>query len=380
MKVGGSPEAVVVGGGIVGAATAYELARLGTRVLMVDDRRKGRASDAGAGILSPETALHPDDHWRDLATAAGEHYRQLVSTLSDAGIEETGFTQCPLLRVALGDGELSFFEQEASRSHLRHPALERLDPAAAHRWFPPLGEVRAVQHNPRAARVDGAVLTAALVAAGQDLGMEVLDDQVVDFHTARSRVRAVRCRTKTVECESVALCGGAWSRALAQPLGSALPVTPLKGQIVHLYPPPPASGTHDVGTWPIIQPIVGHYVVPWPDGRVACGGTLEQQAGFDRTPTASGVAELLNECLRLAPGLAGARWGEVRVGLRPATPDGAPVLGALPGWDNVWVATGHGTDGLLLGPLSGRLVALEMSGESPALSLEPFSAARFLVR
>jgi D-amino-acid dehydrogenase len=116
----------------------------------------------------------------------------------------------------------------------------------------------------------------------------------------------------------------------------------------------PAS---DSRHWPIVQPVLGFYLVPWPNGRVACGGTMEADAGFDHRPTADGVHQLLRECLRTAPGLAQAAITDIRVGSRPATPDGRPILGRLPGWSNVFVATGHGAEGLLLGPYSARLVA-----------------------
>ena len=111
---------------------------------------------------------------------------------------------------------------------------------------------------------------------------------------------------------------------------------------------------------------------------MAVGATVED-AGFDVRPTAGGLHEVLREALRVAPGLAPATFGEVRVGLRPGCVDGLPVLGARSGWDNAWVATGHGADGLLLGPVSGRLVADLVLGHQPAVDfdLTAFSPARF---
>jgi D-amino-acid dehydrogenase len=135
-------------------------------------------------------------------------------------------------------------------------------------------------------------------------------------------------------------------------------VSPLKGQIIHLLLP----GTDSRG-WCMVQPVLSFYLVPWPEGRVACGGTMEAAAGFDHRPTAEGVHQLLRECLRTAPGLAQASVAEIRVGSRPATPDGRPILGRLPGWSNALVATGHGAEGLLLGPYSARLVASSVLGD-----------------
>jgi D-amino-acid dehydrogenase len=169
---------------------------------------------------------------------------------------------------------------------------------------------------------------------------------------------------------------------MADALGATVPVAPLKGQIVHLSLP-----ATDTRQWTIVQPVLGFYLVPWPDGRVACGGTMEAQAGFDTRPTADGLHQLLRECLRTAPGLAQATVDEVRVGLRPATPDDRPIIGPVPGWSNVHVATGHGAEGLLLGPYSGRVVARKLLGvetsDDPAeravarRALEAYSSERF---
>ncbi|MGH9019262.1 MAG: NAD(P)/FAD-dependent oxidoreductase, partial [Acidimicrobiales bacterium] len=101
-----------------------------------------------------------------------------------------------------------------------------------------------------------------------------------------------------------------------------------------------------------------------PGGRVACGGTYEPDAGFDAAPTVAGLSELLTACLSIAPGLAPASVVDVRVGLRPVAADDLPVLGPLPGWDNVHVVTGHGTEGLLLGPYSAAVVAGRLTGSA----------------
>ena len=111
-------------------------------------------------------------------------------------------------------------------------------------------------------------------------------------------------------------------------------------------------------------------------GRVACGGTFEPDAGFDVRPTAAGVRDLLRECVAIAPGLAGATFSEVRVGLRPTSVDDRPLLGRMPGMSNVHACTGHGANGLLVGPYSGALVAAGIIGDEPATPV-PYAARRF---
>jgi D-amino-acid dehydrogenase len=131
--------------------------------------------------------------------------------------------------------------------------------------------------------------------------------------------------------------------------------------------------------WPVVGAFHGHYLVAWPDGRVAAGATRETGSGFNVTTTAVGIREVLEEALRVAPGLATAKLLEVRVGMRPYTKDRMPVLGEAPGVDGVLIATGHGSTGLQLGPLSGKLVAEMALGEKAQtqVDLSPFSVARF---
>ena len=226
-------------------------------------------------------------------------------------------------------------------------------------YFPPLAPVRRALYNTAARRVDGRVLNAALRRAAVSRGLRVVDGRAtgLEVDSRSGTVTAVVTGEGSLPAGAVALAGGAWSAELGRTLGVDIPVTPLKGQIVHLAVP-----ATDTSAWPIVQPVLGYYLVPWPDGRVACGGTMEAEAGYDHRPTADGVHQLLRECLRTAPGLGQATVVETRVGSRPATPDDRPILGRVPGWANAFVATGHGAEGLLLGPYSALIVAGEILG------------------
>jgi D-amino-acid dehydrogenase len=131
------------------------------------------------------------------------------------------------------------------------------------------------------------------------------------------------------------------------------------------------------GDWPVVHGFHDHYIVTWGGGRVVAGATRETGSGFDPRVTASGVHAVLGEALRVAPGLAGARMLETRVGLRPLSADGLPVLGRVPGVAGAYVATGHGPSGLTLGPYSARVVADLVVGRVPDLDLAPFRPDRF---
>ncbi len=369
----GEPDVVVVGGGLVGTSVAYELACEGAGVVLVDAGDAGCASSAGAGIVSPETWHDPDSSWWRFGCDAARHLTELVARLRADGVDPgpDAFSQCGSLMVALAEHEDPWFAEAAAVITARSPEVTEIDPAEAGRRFPVLAPVWRSLSNPSARRVDGRRLTEALRAACRARGVAVRHGTATGV-TDGDAVTAVDVDGDRVSCDSVVLAGGAWSGTWGPVLRSRLPVTPLKGQIVHVTSPD-APGS---AAWPIVQPILNFYLVPWPGGRVACGGTFEADEGFDVRPTASGLADLLRECVKIAPGLAAATFTEVRVGLRPATPDERPLLGPLPGWTNVHVCTGHGAEGLALGPYSAALVAAGMlGGQRDAIA--PFDPARF---
>jgi D-amino-acid dehydrogenase len=370
-------DVVVVGGGLVGASLAYELVSAGVDTVLVDRHDPGRATDAGAGILSPETNRDPDPGFAAFGITAARHYESLVARLADDGVPEVGFEVTGSLLVAERPGDDAFMDEAVRLVEERCPGLAKeIDPVEAARFFPPLGPVRRALLNPAARRVDGRVLNAALLGGAASRGLRTVATAVtgLDVDRKRGTVRGVVTAEGTLPAGAVVIAGGAWSPEMADALAVRVPVAPLKGQIVHLTLP----DTDSTG-WTIIQPVLGFYLVPWPDGRVACGGTMEAQAGFDDRPTADGLHQLLRECLRSAPGLAQATVAEVRVGLRPATPDDRPVIGPVPGWSNVHLATGHGAEGLLLGPYSALVVAHALLGvETSADPAERTVAARAL--
>ncbi len=353
---------MVVGGGLVGTALAYELTHRGATVVVVDRHDPGRATDAGAGILSPETDLDPAPGTFAVGHAAARHYERLVDQLGADGHTDTGYARTGSLLVAERPGDDATMTAAAELILGRGAGVEELDPEEARRLVPVLGTVRRALYNPDGRRVDGRVLRAAMQGAAERRGALWRQGTVTGIvgTPAGGRVDAVRTDRGDIAAGAVALCGGAWSEELAGDLRTVLPVGPLKGQIVHLRLP-----DVDTSTWAIVQPVLGFYLVPWPGGRVACGGTMEAAAGFDHRVTADGVHQLLRECLRTAPGLGAAELVDVRVGSRPVSADGLPLVGPVPGWSNAFVATGHGTDGLLLGPLSAALLAdpmVEASG------------------
>ncbi len=367
----------MVGGGLVGMSLAYELVTAGADTVLIDRHDPGRATDAGAGILSPETNLDPDPGLFAFGSAAARHYATLAERLEDDGVTETGFGVTGSLLVAEREGDDQTMAMAVELVERRSPGLaEEIEPDEVSRFFPLLGPVRRALFNPTGRRVDGRVLNDGLRRAAQARGLRVIGSGAtgVNLDRRRGTIEGVVTDQETVAADTVVIAGGAWSPEMAKTFGVTLPVYPLKGQIIHLSVP-----DADTRAWSIVQPVLSYYLVPWPDGRVACGGTMEAGAGFDHRPTADGLYQLLRECLRTAPGLAQSTVAEIRVGTRPSTPDDRPVLGRLPGWTNAFVATGHGAEGLLLGPLSGLMVAREVLGiDDPPEGLEADARSQVL--
>ena len=371
-------DVAVVGGGLVGASLAYELVTRGADVLLVDGHHPGRATDAGAGILSPETTWHPDDGVFAFGRAAAAHYRSLVDRLTAEGAPDTGYSPCGLLMVGIDPGEDDWFATRADLALRRSPGLlHELTAEDARAMFPPLGELRRALHNPAAARVDGRSMLAAILHGALANGLRRLEANVEALRTEAGRVLGLVSDAGPVSCATVAIAAGAWSSAFEDQLRLRIPVAPVKGQIVHMALPAECRHPVESERWPVVSPVLNHYLVAWPGGRVACGGTYEPDARFDTRPTVAGLAELLHAAMAIAPGLADAVVADVRVGLRPVSADHLPVLGPVPGWDTVHLLTGHGTEGLLLGPYSAALVARAIAEGSVPEELKAFGPERF---
>lgn len=374
-------DTIVVGGGIVGSSVAYHLARAGVGTLLVDRGDEGRATDAGAGVVSPATSSQTaSDTWFSLAVAAFDYYDDLDGRLRAEQDDPTGYDPRGLLAVAIDDDELEAFEALAGRmddrrrpeGYLAPGTAEEVSARTARELFPALAEPRRALHFEQAARVDGGRFAAALRRAGERHGLRVEAASVDALRLTDGAVEGVTTTDgRRLDARNVVVTGGAWSPSFGDQLGVSIPVEPVRGQVVHVSP------AADTSSWPMVVSLRDRVLAPWPENRLAVGATREPDQGFEPHPTVSGVRDVLSEIERVAPGLADASFAGVRVGLRPVSADGLPVLGAVPGVAGAYLATGHGATGLTHGPFTGRLVADLVAGREPTVDLGPFSVARF---
>ena len=221
-----------------------------------------------------------------------------------------------------------------------------------------------------AARVSGEMFRAALCQAAIRAGTRRLLGAAV-LEASGDAVVGVRMAGEFIPSDTVVVAAGAWSTELCRPLGLELALEPQRGQIMHLRLP-----GADTGTLPIVLPALSdYYLIGFPASRIVIGATRESEAGFDFRITAGGVAEVLQEGLRVAPGLKEATLAEIRVGFRPLSKDGLPLLGRVPSISGLVIATGLGPYGLTVGPYVGSLAA-QLAVGPPAHELTGFEPDR----
>lgn len=369
---------IVIGGGIVGVSAAYRLVRGGVSVTLIDRADVGQATAAGAGIIAPGTTYKSPAPFYPLAFQAVAYYKELLGYLAEDGETETGYEVAGLLHVATSDDEAARLPDLLRLMAERHDAgvqnigeVRQIDEQEARMLFPALCPVSGALYAPGAARVDGRLLRDALRRASVRRGLPGCERHAELTRLDGQRVQ-VSVNGEHLSAAAIILAGGAWSEAFGGALRLRLPVYPQRGQILHLELP-----NRETGRWPIVVGFHSHYLLTFPTHRVVAGATREDGAGFDARLTAGSVHEVLSEALRVAPLLAGATLRELRVGLRPASPDGLPLLGRVPGFEQIWLATGHGPSGLQLGPYSGALIADLLLGAAPPLDLSAFAPERF---
>ena len=365
--------AIVVGAGVLGASTAFHLARAGAEVTIAEAGLEGRATAAGAGIVCPWVSGADDAAFYRLYVAGARYYTELVPLLAEHGEADVGYRRVGALVVSDDARELAAFDRELRRRRVATPEMGEISllaPRETRALFPPLRAGLSGLHVGNGARVDGRRITAALLRAARGLGARLVEAHAQPLARG-GRVAGVRLDGDVVEADWVIVTAGAWASSLLRPLGLALPIEPQRGQIVHLSLP--ADMTEQ---WPVVLPPGSHYLLAFEAGRIVAGATRESGAGFDYRVTAAGLAEVLREALGVAPGLAAATVVETRVGFRPVGPDVRPMLGTVPSLPGLVIGNGLGAAGLTIGPFAGRLLADTVLGHPASLDLSPFDPSR----
>ncbi len=407
-------DVAVIGGGVIGLACAWRLAQGGAKVMLFERGTVGReASWAAAGMLAPlvEAARHPPKEpaaraaMLDLCLRSRDLYPSFADELRDAtgidvelqlaGFKRDGEKHHGIVYVASAEDDPVPNSLSAMDGYLHPPTAarcesalslqrltgkvaltpaseqhlwlgERLVPCPAH-WEQWASEGRILWMESEG-QVDNRLLVESLKRAAKESGVQIhASSSVHELAAIENRIVTLNAGMHTIECDKVLLCSGAWSGLLGDlPPDCLPPVSPVKGEIIEL----------EAGSWALEQVVYASnvYLVPRASGSLLVGATMDRRKDFGKQVTAKGVFQLLENLSHLWPQLLNYPIKSTWAGLRPATPDGLPILGRTP-LENLFVATGHFRNGILLTPITAQLMAdCILNGQEPP---REFNIARF---
>jgi len=356
---------VVVGAGIIGCAVAYELARRGASVQIVDDRPAGSgATQASAGVLAPYVEARHGGPLLELTVRGLDVFDDFVAGAAASAGATISYNRSGTLDAALDEASLAVYAQTAATLAAKGVGARLLDAPAAREAEPQLsaatvGGLLIPCHG----YVAATELTRALAAAARRHGAQFVDHGRVRRVVASGRDLCIEAERGLLRGQTAVIAAGSWASQIEiAGVGARVPVKPIRGQLLQL-----------AWSGPLLRHVVWGercYVVPWPDGTVLVGATVED-AGFDERTTVAGVSDLLEAACELLPHAWTASFAAARVGLRPGTPDDLPIIGRSTVQPGVFYATGHYRNGVLLSGLTARLVAdaLLEQADDPLLAL-----------
>ena len=363
----------VVGAGIIGCATAWELARAGCAVTLFERATPGaEASSAAAGILAPLGDL-TDTAYARLALASWRLYPSLADELRElTGIDVEYVTRGTIYPLMSVDDVRRTEARVADRLDATY-GIEVWDVADVRANEPALStHVRGAMFVGADHWVNNQRLVVAYAQAAIGAGVVLrAGSSVTRVAVELGHVRGVVAEGELWEADTVVLTAGAWTAELIASFGARLPLEPKRGQMLALGHVP-AVLNHCIHGDDV-------YLVPRPSGELLVGATVER-VGFQRAVTAEAIAGLLTAAIELCPSLGGLPITRTWWGFRPWAPDSLPVLGPWPDVEGLWIATGHFRNGILLAPITGRVMTSWITTGDPGMDVDDFAPTRFVRR
>lgn len=359
-------DVLIIGGGIIGCSIAIELANKGITSTIVD---KGNlleeASTAAAGMLGAHVELHSPGPLFELCKKSRNLYRTWTDELTALSGISAQYIEQGILRTA-------FTEEDEAELRSRLPwigdlqwlsteEIRRIEPAITK-------EIRGGLYFNNNHQIQPRCLAASLKSALAKLECTIKPNTpVIGLIEKNGNIIGVRTTEGNLYADAVILSAGAWSSFLLEPLGVEIPIFPVKGQCYSIKP----------ASMPIKETVFtkGCYLVPKMDGSLLIGAS-QQQVGFNKQPTLEAIQSLHETATTLVPALKEAEFLTTWTGLRPGTPDGLPYMGQAPGIKQLFVATGHYRNGILLAPITGRIMAELVGNGTTEIDLTPFSLER----
>ena len=380
-------DVLIIGSGVIGLSLAWDLARHGKKVQLIDRGEPGKeASWAGAGILPPasrQAAVHSYDQLRALSSELHPLWAETLR--SETGID-TGYRQCGGIYLARTPGEAAALNAWSNAAAEEGILVERMGAKELEE-----SGVRSQESARRAGGLSPLILSAfllpqeaqlrnprhlqALRIACERSGVEIAANvEAIDFKIADSRLAAILTSAGPLQAKQYCVTSGAWTGQLCAKLGIPLGILPIRGQMVLFNTGDPAASRGRAALAKIVSE-GSLYIVPRDDGRVLIGST-EEEVGFDKRTTEIAIADLVSFARDLVPSLENASIEQFWAGLRPGSFDGLPYLGPLPGLANCFIASGHFRSGLYLSPATAVVISQLLRGEKPEIDLGPFRVVR----
>ena len=363
-------DAVIAGGGVIGASIALELASVGLAVALYDTNQPGKeASWASAGMISPAPENLGSLPYVPISLASVALYPEFIRNVEELSGIDVGYRQEGAIDALLDENVEEELSTVIALQHGVGLRAEALDGPQAREMEPALSDrIRAAIFRPDEASLDNRAFTKAILKAAHSRGVKIFaGNGARSIWRENRRCKGLLLRHGRVEAGSTIIAAGCFS---AQIDGAAryAPVFPAKGQMLALRCEPVEIRRM---LW-----LEHTYLVPRNDGRIIAGSTIEH-TGFDHHVTAGGIEKILSEVLQLAPGLEKAQIEETWAGLRPDSPDHLPILGPTD-VDGLLIATGHFRSGILLAPITARLMREWICSQKVSVDWERFSPLRFL--
>ena len=366
---------VVIGGGIIGSSIALRLARSGAKVIVVDRGQPcSEASGAAAGMIAPQGELIEPEPFSELCMASRDLYPELVAEVEELSQEHVNYRRDGTLLVAIDEQECEELEHIYRTQTAAGLQLDRLANDRALSHFPGLSQfIELALFVSGDHWVDNERLTRAIVKAGESSGVTFhWDCAVTEFNIRGDRVESVRAVPRrgtaetTFSADRFVLAAGCWSGQLAEAFGMSLPIVPCHGEMIEFETPEDLPYVVRAGI---------NYVVPR-GPRIAVAGTTAKWGSYDKEVTAGGLNSIIQGVTRILPTAKEFIFRRTWAGLRPDTKDHLPILG-FGSLRNLIFATGHFRNGILLTPITAKVIAELILTGSPAYPLEIYSPGRF---
>ncbi|TYR75129.1 glycine oxidase ThiO [Rossellomorea vietnamensis] len=345
-------DVIVAGGGIIGSSIAYQQAKLGKKVLIIDRHSVGaEASSAAAGMLGAQAEIHENAAMLQLALKSRSMFPQLLQELEDWTGINAGLVNKGMIKIAQSSGEAAHLQKQVHYHAGWDPEVKWLSGKEMLQQEPALStKLEGGMLIPNDGQVMAPQLSKAFAQGAAAHGADIIEFcEVENIMFKDQRVKGCETSQGKFSSDQLVITTGAWAGELLKKTGLSLPVSPVKGECFSVVP------SHH-----IIQSTVfsegGCYIVPKKDGRLIVGATTLVNR-WDKDVSLKGVSSLSQKAIDLLPDIKYAKWEKAWAGIRPQTGDGLPYIGPHPAYEGLYIAAGHYRNGILLSPITGKMIS-----------------------